>query len=149
MVLRPFGERCQVDDLKKALCLELELGFSSGVVCRRAMTKIVVMSVAHEIRQSKRKRNCPSQQARLTYTASRRAFQVKPALPPSLPVPHLSLAACRTGSGWRKKRCQLVCATQLSPALGFDDFSAQGLCRRPARREDCYWFVLPQKTDDV
>ena len=36
----------------------------------------------HEIRQSKQKRNCPLQQARLTYTARRRTFHVKPALPP-------------------------------------------------------------------
>ena len=115
--LRAFGERCQVDDLKKALCLELELGFSSGVVCRRAMTKIVVLSVAHEIRQSKRKRNCPEsfvyrcrqstlpclhfKRPRSTFTASRRAFQVKPALPPSLPVPRLSLTL--QDRGWVKE----------------------------------------------
>ena len=44
----PRGRR-QVDDLKKALCLELAREFGScclrGVVCRRAMTKIEVLSV--------------------------------------------------------------------------------------------------------
>ena len=41
-----------MDDLKKALCFQLARGFSSGVVCRRAMTKIVVLSVHAEVELS-------------------------------------------------------------------------------------------------
>ena len=98
----------------------------------------------HEIRQSKQKRNCPLQQARLTYTARRRTFHVKPALPPCA-ASQLDFAGWALGEGRNdvSKSPQHIRA-QHSVSM---NFQLRVFCRRPARRADSYGFVLPPADD--
>ena len=51
--------------------------------------------------------------------------------PLSHPVPRLSWTACRMGAGRRKTKTMKLIAAHPSPALGFDDFSAEGFWPSP------------------
>ena len=98
-----------------------------------------------EIRQSKRKRNCPLQQARLTYTARRRTFHVKPALPPCA-ASQLDFAGWALGEGRNdgSKSPQHIRAQHLvSMTFRLRGFAAAPLAGRIVMGSCCHqWTML-------
>ena len=138
---------------KKALRLELSRRFRSCClyVCRKAMTKTKVLSVAHEIRQSKRKEELSIAASKIDVYSQKESNSRQtrsPTLPPCA-ASQLDFAGWSLGAG--SKDVSASPQHRRAQHLGFDDisFRLRGFAVARARREDCYGFTLPQKTDDV
>ena len=78
-----------------------------------------------------------------TVTARRKTLHVKPTLPPSPPRAASQLDGLQDGRWVPEKIMAASLRDTDEPSTWFPGLFSLGVCCHPARREDCYGFVLP------